>query len=104
MIRLKDHGAPGANGGPNGDLYITFRIEPDPVFKRVGNDLHISLNLDLYTAVLGGDIMVETLDGKIKLKVNPETQNGTKARLKGKGFPVYKQEGQYGDFLLHTMY
>jgi len=100
VIRLKDHGAPGANGGPSGDLYITFRIEPDPVFKRVGNDLHISLNLDLYTAVLGGDIMVETLDGKIKLKVNPETQNGTKARLKGKGFPVYKQEGHFGDLFV----
>ena len=97
VIRLKDHGAPGANGGPHGDLYITFRIEPDPVFKRVGNDLYITLNLDLYTAVLGGDVMVDTLDGKIKLKVNPETQNGTKARLKGKGFPIYKKDGHFGD-------
>ena len=47
VIRLKNHGAPGANGGPNGDLYITFRIAPDPVFKRAGNDLYITLNLDL---------------------------------------------------------
>ena len=100
VIRLKDHGAPGANGGPNGDLYITFKIEPDPVFKRVGNDLYITLNLDLYTAVLGGDVMVDTLDGKIKLKVKAETQNGTKARLKGKGFPIYKQAGQYGDLFV----
>jgi curved DNA-binding protein len=100
VIRLKDHGAPGANGGPNGDLYITFRIEPDTVFKRVGNDLYITLSLDLYTAVLGGEVMVETLDGKIKLKVKPETQNGTKARLKGKGFPVYKQDGHFGDLFV----
>jgi len=100
VIRLKDHGAPGAKGGPNGDLYITFKIEPDPVFKRVGNDLYITLNLDLYTAVLGGDVMVDTLDGKIKLKVKAETQNGTKARLKGKGFPIYKQAGQYGDLFV----
>jgi curved DNA-binding protein len=100
VIRLKNHGAPGANGGPNGDLYITFRLTPDPVFKRVGNDLYISLNLDLYTAVLGGDVMVDTLDGKIKLKVKPETQNGTKSRLKGKGFPVYKQEGHFGDLFV----
>lgn len=100
VIRLKDHGAPGANGGPNGDLYITFRITPDPVFKRVGNDLYITLNLDLYTAVLGGEVMVDTLDGKIKLKVNSETQNGTKARLKGKGFPIYKQDGHYGDLFV----
>ncbi len=100
VIRLKNHGAAGANGGPSGDLYITFRIEPDPVFKRVGNDLYITLNIDLYTAVLGGDVMVDTLDGKIKLKVKPETQNGTKARLKGKGFPVYKQDGVFGDLFV----
>jgi curved DNA-binding protein len=100
VIRLKNHGATGANGGPNGDLYITFRISPDPRFKRLGNDLFITLNLDLYTAVLGGEVMVDTLDGTIKLKVKPETQNGTKARLKGKGFPVYKKEGSFGDLFV----
>lgn len=100
VIRLKNHGAPGANGGPNGDLYITFRITPDAVFKRAGNDLYITLNVDLYTAVLGGEVMVDTLDGKIKLKVKPGTQNGTKSRLKGKGFPVYKQEGSFGDLFV----
>jgi curved DNA-binding protein len=100
VIRLKDHGAPGTNGGPNGDLYITFRIEPDTVFKRSGNDLYLNLDLDLYTAVLGGEVMVDTLDGKIKLKVKPETQNGTKARLKGKGFPVYKKEESFGDLFV----
>jgi curved DNA-binding protein len=100
VIRLRDHGAPGVNGGPNGDLYITFRVEPDPVFKRAGNDIYITVDLDLYIAVLGGEVMVDTLDGKIKLKVNPGTQNGTKARLKGKGFPVYKQAGHFGDFFV----
>ena len=100
VIRLKNHGAPGANGGPDGDLYITFRIEPDPVFKRVGNDLYVTLNLDLYTAVLGGEVMVDTLDGKVKLKVKPGTQNGTKSRLKGKGFPVYKKDGAFGDLFV----
>src|SRR5450432_37189 len=100
VIRLKNHGAPGVNGGPNGDLYITFRIAPDPDFKRVGNDLYITLILDLYTAVLGGEVMVDTLDGKIKLKVKPETQNGTKARLKSKGFPVYKHENSFGDLFV----
>ncbi|HEY2350850.1 MAG TPA: J domain-containing protein [Puia sp.] len=100
VIRLKNHGAPGANGGPNGDLYITFRIANDPVFKRIGNDLYISISVDLYTAVLGGEVMVDTLDGKIKLKVNPGTQNGTKSRLKGKGFPVYKKEGSFGDLFV----
>ncbi|MGE5521241.1 MAG: DnaJ C-terminal domain-containing protein [Candidatus Dadabacteria bacterium] len=97
QIKLKGHGAPGVNGGPHGDLYITFIIEEDPVFKRLGNDLYTKVDLDLYTALLGGDITFDTLSGKIKLKIAPETQNGTKTRLKGKGFPVYKQEGQFGD-------
>jgi curved DNA-binding protein len=100
VIRLKNHGAPGSNGGPGGDLYITFRIAADPVFKRVGNDLYISLPVDLYTAVLGGDVMVDTLDAKIKLKVKPGTQNGVKSRLKGKGFPIYKQDGSFGDLFV----
>jgi curved DNA-binding protein len=97
VIKLKGHGSPGINGGPNGDLYITFVIADDPVFKRAGNDLYTTVPIDLYTAVLGGELNLDTLSGKIKLKVNPETQNGTKIRLKGKGFPVYKREGQFGD-------
>ena len=100
VIRLKNHGAPGSNGGPLGDLFITFVIEPDPIFKRVGNDLYINLDLELYIAVLGGEVMVDTLEGKIKLKINPGTQNGTRARLKGKGFPVYKQDGVSGDLFV----
>ncbi|MEO6721058.1 MAG: J domain-containing protein [Ferruginibacter sp.] len=100
VIKLKGHGAPGINGGPNGDLYLTFVIENDPRYKRSGDDLHVTEDLVLYAAVLGGEITVETLTGKIKLKVNPETQNGTKTRIKGKGFPVYKKEGQYGDLYI----
>jgi curved DNA-binding protein len=97
VIKLKGHGAPGVNGGPSGDLYITFQIADHPKFKRVGNDLFTTASIDLYTAMLGGDTVIDTLDGKVKMKVAPETQPGTRVRLKGKGFPVYKQEGQYGD-------
>jgi curved DNA-binding protein len=100
VIKLKGHGAPGINGGPAGDLYITFVIENDARYKRSGDDLYVTEDLDLYTAVLGGEITIETLAGKIKLKVNPETQNGTKTRIKGKGFPVYKKEEQYGDLYI----
>ena len=99
-IKLKGYGAPGVNGGPSGDLYLTFSIANDPRFKRLGNDLYLNEDLELYTAVLGGDITVETLSGKIKLKVQPETQNGTKPRLKGKGFPVYKKEAEFGDLYI----
>src|SRR5262249_52965802 len=100
VIKLKGYGSPGINGGPSGDLYITFVIEEDPKFKRVENDLYTSADVDLYTAVLGGDFTLDTFSGKIKLKVNPETQNGSTVRLKGKGFPVYKQEGQFGDLFV----
>ncbi len=100
QLKLKGHGAPGVNGGPNGDLYITFVITNNTKFKRLGNDINTSEEIDLYTAVLGGEIMVDTLSGKVKLKVKPETQNGTKIRLKGKGFPVYKKEGEFGDLFI----
>lgn len=97
QIKLKGHGNPGANGGPNGDLYITFNISEDKDFKREGDNLRTSVEIDLYTAVLGGDVTIHTLDGSVNLKVKPETQNGTTVRLKGKGFPVYKKDGQFGD-------
>jgi len=99
-IKIKAHGAPGINGGPNGDLYITFHIANNTKFKRDGNDLQATADIDLYTAVLGGEITIDTLDGKVKLKVKPGTQNGTKIRLKGKGFPVYKKEGEFGDLIV----
>lgn len=96
-IKIQGHGGPGSNGGPNGDLFITFTVANDEKFRRAKNDLHITSDIDLYTAVLGGEIILETLSGKVKLPVKAETQNGSVVRLKGKGFPVYKQEGQFGD-------
>ena len=96
-IKLAGHGAPGANGGPNGDLYITFEITNDTNFTRRENDLYTTVTLDLYEAMLGGEEIIDTLGGKVKLRIAPETQNGTKVRLKGKGFPVYKKDGQFGD-------
>ena len=100
VIKLKGYGGEGVNGGPAGDLYITFIIAPDSVFKRLGDHLYIDVPLDFYTAVLGGEQVVQTLHGEVKLKVKPETQNGTKVKLKGKGFPVYKKEGEYGDLIV----
>jgi curved DNA-binding protein len=103
-IKIPGHGSPGMNGGPNGDLYITFSINNHPNIKRLGNDLFTTVDLDLYKAVLGGEITVDTLNGKVKLNVKPETQNGSKIKLKGKGFPVYKKEGQFGDlFITYTI-
>ncbi|HVW16288.1 MAG TPA: J domain-containing protein [Mucilaginibacter sp.] len=99
-IKIAGHGGPGVNGGPAGDLYITFRVANDPNFKRDGANLHITVKLDLYTAVLGGEVTIDTLTGKVKIKVKPETQNNSVIRLKGKGLPVYKSEGEAGDLLV----
>lgn len=100
IIKIKNHGGKGINGGPNGDLYITFNIKNNTKFKRDKNNLYINVDVDLYTAVLGGDITIDTFIGKAKLKVKPETQNGTKVKLKGKGFPVYKKENAFGDLYI----
>ncbi len=100
VIKLKGHGEKGADGAPAGDLYITFVVEDDPQFKRKGNDLYTDLNIDLYTAVLGGDVVINTLNGQVKMKVKPGTQSESKVRLKGKGFPVYKEEGTFGDLIV----
>jgi curved DNA-binding protein len=99
-IKIKGHGGPGVGGGPKGDLYITFVIENKSSFKRVKNDLYKNVSIDLFTAVLGGEITVETLTGKVKLKVKPGTDSSAKVKLKGKGFPVYKKEGQFGDLYI----
>ncbi len=97
-IKIGGYGNSGANNGPSGDLYITFSIVNTTPFKRVGNDLFLTHDLDLYTAVLGGDATISDFNAvKLKLKVEAGTQNGTKVRLKGKGFPVYKKESQFGN-------
>ena len=100
QIKIKGHGGPGMHGGPNGDLYISFHIINNTKFRRDGNDLHTTVDLDLYTAVLGGEIVMDTLDGKVKLTIKPGTQNETKIKLKGKGFPAYKKENEFGDLVI----
>jgi curved DNA-binding protein len=100
VIKINGMGAEGHNGGPKGDLYLTFTIENKTKFKLEKHNLYSTVDLDLYTAILGGEITVDTFDGKVKLKVLPGTQNGTKVKLKGKGFPVYKKEGVFGDLYI----
>jgi len=99
-IKLKNYGSPGVNGGPNGDLYITFSIPDDAHIKRHGNDLYTTVDLDLYTAILGGEVTVNTLNGKVKVKVKPETQNGSKIKLTGKRISCLYKEGVFGNFLI----
>ena len=99
-IKLKSEGAPGINGAPNGDLFITFLIENNTKFKLDNFNLYTTVDIDLYTAMLGGEITIDTFDGKVKLKIAPETSNGSIVKLKGKGFPIYKSEEKFGDLML----
>ena len=100
VIKIKGKGGLGINGGPGGDLYIKFIINNHTQFKREGNNLYQNVDLDLYKSILGGDITVDTFNGKVKLKVKPETKNESKVKLKGKGFPIYKKEGKFGNLII----
>ena len=99
-IRLRDQGGPGRQGGPSGALLITLRIRPDARYARTGDDLTQDVPVSVYKALLGGEQTVETLSGPVKIKLKPETANGTRLRLRGKGFPVYKKDGEFGDLYL----
>ena len=100
VIKINGYGEAGSGGGPKGDLYITFTIDNKTNFKLDKSNLYTNIDLDLYVALLGGEIMINTFEGKAKLMVKPGTQNSTKVKLRGKGFPVYKKEGQFGDLFL----
>ncbi|NLS78216.1 MAG: DnaJ domain-containing protein [Chloroflexi bacterium] len=98
-IRMAGEGAEGMGRGPKGDLYLRVQVQPHPRFQREGDDLRTSVPVDLYTAVLGGEVRVPTLTGNIMLKVPPETQNGRVFRLKGQGMPRLKSPDERGDLL-----
>ncbi|XLS30664.1 DnaJ C-terminal domain-containing protein [Flavobacteriaceae bacterium M23B6Z8] len=99
-IKISGYGGPGKHGGPAGDLFITFRIVNNTDFKREAANLHKDVSVPLTTAILGGEIVVDTLSGRVKLKIPPYTQNDTKVKLKEKGFPKYKKEKQFGDLYI----
>lgn len=98
-IRLKGQGGAGPNG-VKGDLYITFRIEPDEQFTRNGDDLYTTVAVDLYTLLLGGELVVPTMSGSVRMQIKPGTQPDSKLRLRNKGFPKYKKENEFGDLIV----
>ncbi|WP_435353061.1 DnaJ C-terminal domain-containing protein [Emticicia sp. SJ17W-69] len=100
QLRIKSKGAKGSNEANRGDLFVRVRVKPHPQFTRKGDDLYYTQVIDLYTAVLGGEILVNTLSGQVKIKITEGTQNGKMIRLKGKGMPVYEKIGSFGDFYI----
>jgi curved DNA-binding protein len=100
-IRLSGEGTPGMAGGQAGNLYLRARVFPDPRFERQGDDLHVTVPVDLYTAILGGQTPVPTLDGAVKLAIPAGTQNGQRFRLRGKGMPRLREFEERGDLYAH---
>jgi curved DNA-binding protein len=92
VLKSKGKGMKGRSGKA-GDLYITVHIQPNHVFKRTGNDLHIDVPVDVFTLMMGGKVPVTTLSGEVTITVPEGSQNGKKFRLKGKGMPVYNEQG-----------
>lgn len=100
-IRIAGQGGPGIDGGPPGDLYLRVVLLPDPRFELDGDNLRTEVEVPLYTAVLGGEVVVPTLDRPVVLRIPPETQNGQVFRLRGKGMPSLKGDHR-GDLLVRV--
>ena len=98
-LRVKGKGHPGMNGGENGDLLMKIHVLQDPVYQRDGDDLIRTVNIDIYTAILGGKIEIDTMKGNVSVPIKPQTQNNSMLRLKGLGMPHYGKEGN-GSLLL----
>jgi curved DNA-binding protein len=99
-VRVPGHGAPGASGGPAGDLLITLRVRPHPFFERSGLDLYLDLPITVGEAYRGAKVRVPTLDGPVSLTIPRKAQSGQVARLKGKGV---QRQGQTGDLYVRFL-
>lgn len=98
-LRVKGKGHPGVNGGENGDLLLKINVLQDPVYQRDGDDLVRTVNIDVYTAILGGKMEIDTMKGSVSVPIKPQTQNNSMLRLKGLGMPRYGKDGS-GSLLL----
>ncbi len=91
-VRLAGEGEPGPDGGPNGDLYLKVKVEPDAHFRREGDDLYVDVAVDMFTAALGGEVHLRTLGRSVRLRVPAGTQSGQTFRVAGRGMPRLRSE------------
>ncbi|MBQ7677119.1 MAG: molecular chaperone DnaJ [Lachnospiraceae bacterium] len=96
-VRIRDKGEPGLNGGPRGDLLVEVRVAQHPIFQRNGYDLYSNAPISFAQAALGGEVIIDTLDGKVSYEVKPGTQTDTRIRLRGKGIPSLRNRNMRGD-------
>ncbi len=99
-VRLSGQGQRGANGAQSGDLFVRIEVEPHARFERQGDDLRLTVPVDLYTALLGGEVRVDGIDRSVDLTIPPETQNGKVFRLKGLGMPKLRRPDRHGDLFV----
>jgi curved DNA-binding protein len=102
-VRLSGEGHRSPGGGPPGDLYLVIDVVTDPTFERDGDDLLVDVTVDMFTALLGGEVEVPTMTGRVRLTIPPGTQSGRKFRLSGKGMPNLKQKGAFGNLYARIM-
>lgn len=100
LLKIPGKGAAGSHGGNYGDLLLKINVLKDNRFVRKENDLYANLDVDIYTAVLGGKIEFDSLKGKIKVDIQPGTSSGKTLRLKGMGMPDYNNSSMSGDLFL----
>jgi len=103
ILRMKEKGAPGINGGPDGDLFITIHIQKHHLYERKGDDLYFDQPLDAYTAILGGKLSVQAIDKPLNINIPAGTDSGKTFRLKGMGMPLEKDATQRGDSYVRVM-
>ena len=96
-VRIREKGEPGINGGPRGDLLVEVRVAPHPIFQRRNTDIYSSAPISFAQAALGGEAIIDTLDGKVSYEVKPGTQTDTRIRLRGKGVPSLRNKDVRGD-------
>ncbi|MEM6284024.1 MAG: J domain-containing protein [Chloroflexota bacterium] len=102
-VRLSGEGEPGSGGGENGDLYLIIDVEDDSMFERDGDNLYVDVSVDMFTAMLGGEVEVQTMDRPVRVKIPAGTQSGRKLRLSGKGMPVLKKQDKFGNLYARVL-
>lgn len=104
LLKIPEQGYPGIAGGKNGDLYVRVKIEKHNIFTRRGDELFTEIYVDIFKIILGGEVLIQTLSGDVKIKIPQGIEYGKQLRIKGKGMPVYGVDGMSGDLFVKVKY
>ncbi|MCQ2252410.1 MAG: HSP40/DnaJ peptide-binding protein [Bacteroidales bacterium] len=104
LLKIPEQGYPGIAGGKKGDLYVRVKVEKDNIFTRRGDELFTEIFVDIFKVMLGGDVIIQTLSGDVKIKIPQAIEYGKQLRIKGKGMPVYGADGLFGDLFVKIKY